>query len=764
MRRMRIGSWGIVLAAGLLLATAACSGDDGDGDGAGGSGGDVGPGGNGGGAGGEGGTVPDGECAKAPNLERRNELLAAQPTIETKARDVITVAIEWASLADDPSQKCSVELQFRDSNGNGTLEPYEDWTRSAEERAANLVARMEVAEKAALLVHPDLGDAPTSSDQNVSDATRALVEQGVRFGRTSANRSTPTQRATWANNLQELAEGSEHGIPFVISSNPAHSEGNGRVLARGFSGWPQELALGATDNPSMVEEFGRFVAQEFRAIGVHMLIGPSADLATDPRWYGSQFTFGEDADKVATMVAAFVKGAQGDSLGPDSLACVVGGFPGSGATKTGYDTRLAKGKYLSYSAQTMDQHLHAFTGALENGVAGVMAGYGIPETGSWSALDGLVNGSTIEQVGASFSETLIGGVLRGHFQYDGLVVSAWNAVEDAGGAALGAPWGVESLSRSERVARAIQAGVDQFGGLSDPQVVLDALEAGSITEAQIDAAAARALRVAFGLGLFEDPYVDAQRAPSLTNTDAAKRAGWAAQGHGMVLLVNERKPPNWLNGDGDGTQQGDKGNAGNGTGLILPAPPGEPYVAAGCAYYVAGNIDLDYVRTVSAGYGELTNDLQNLETVAERIAYSDYVFIRVSPPCEPDPESGSLGHCTASLEYANMSVDPLADVRMARAAIDEAGSKTQLVVGVDAGRPSVVDEILDIGVDGLFLEWAVTDKVFLDVAFGIVNGYGKLPVGIPDDDEAAAAQRPDVAGDGVDERFPRGHGFPINAF
>ena len=63
-----------------------------------------------------------------------------------------------------------------------------------------------------------------------------------------------------------------------------------------------------------------------------------------------------------------------------------------------------------------------------------------------------------------------------------------------------------------------------------------------------------------------------------------------------------------LNGNGDGTQTGDKGNAGNGTMKVLPAPPGEPYVAAGCSYFIMGNFDLDYVRSVSAGYGLLTND------------------------------------------------------------------------------------------------------------------------------------------------------------
>lgn len=776
MRNMRHGSWGLVLAAVLCGSMiGACAGDEDNGtqNGTGGTGGVGGTGGTGG-TGGIGGTgggdpIPEGECGKTANLEKRNALLEAQPTIGVRSKSVIEATIRWASLDGNPGEECSVDLEFRDLNGNGTLDLYEDWTRPEDERAADLLARMDAEQKAALLAHPALGDKPTSSSQDVTAETKALVDTGVRFGRTAANTATPTQRATWANNLQALAEESELGVPFVISSAPAHSAGNGRTVARGFAQWPQELAIGATGDTAKAEEFGRVVSTEFRAIGVRMLLSLSADLATDPRRFDSQFSFGEDGAAVADMVGAFVKGAQGDRLGAQSIATVVGSFPGSGATKTGYDTRLEKGKYLTYSGTTMDAHVNAFSKAIANGVAGVAAGHGVVEQGAWTALDGAVDGNAIEQVGSSFNETLIEGALRGKLGHDGLVLSAWNALEDAGGTALGAPWGVEGDSKAQRAAKAIAAGVDQFAGLSDPGVIVDSKTAG-VTDAQIDAAAARALRVALSLGLFENPYVDEAKAPSLTNADAAKRGGWAAQGDGMVLILNKAKPAGWLNGSGDGSQQADKGNAGNGTGLVLPAPPGEPYVAAGCAYFIGGNFDLDYVRSVSAGYGELTNDSNSIggktvSTAEQRMANSNYVFIRVSPPCEQDAASGSLKHCTTSLEYGPMSVDPLAEVRAARAAIDATpGSKTQIVVGIDGGRPSVVQELLDLGVSGLFQTWGVSDKVFLDVAFGIVNANGALPVGIPASDAAAAAQKPDVAGDGTHDTFKRGHGLSISAF
>jgi beta-glucosidase len=382
-----------------------------------------------------------------------------------------------------------------------------------------------------------------------------------------------------------------------------------------------------------------------------------------------------------------------------------------------------------------------------------------------------VNGATIEQVGASFNAALVGGALRGTLGFGGLVVAPPGVLDDAGGAALGAPWGVEGLTRAARAAKAVTAGVDQFLGVADTTALAAARTGGLVTDAQVDAAARRALAVIFRLGLFEDPYVDPTQAPIVVNSVAAYQAGLDAMNRSMVLVVNALKPANWLNGGGDGTQTADKGNAGNGTLRILPAPPGEPYVRAGCRYFVMGNFDLDYVRSVSAGYGEMTNDATLIDGVpvttdAEKIARSDYVFVRLDAPHTTDPDAAPFDWSLESLLWGtNANAAELDDVTFARDAIQAlAGSRTQIVVGVDAGRAPVVSELVALGVSGIYLEWSVTDKVFLDVAFGIVNGRGTLPVGLPLSDAAVAAALEDLAGDGQHATFVEGFGFPTNAF
>ena len=92
-------------------------------------------------------------------------------------------------------------------------------------------------------------------------------------------------------------------------------------------------------------------------------------------------------------------------------------------------------------------------------------------------------------------------------------------------------------------------------------------------------------------------------------------------------------------------------------------------------------------------------------------------------------------------------------------------TNTQIIVVLDAGRASVVDEVLapQYGVSGLFMQWGADTKALMDVAFGIKSGLGTLPAGLPASDQAAAAQLEDVAGDGQTS-FSKGFGLTMNPF
>ncbi|MFT3913344.1 MAG: glycoside hydrolase family 3 N-terminal domain-containing protein [Anaeromyxobacteraceae bacterium] len=729
-------------------------------------------------------------CDLPENVALRTALQAAAPDVTVhpssgKAVREFTKQFQGTHLG--LSFPCDVSLRFKDLDGDGALTPYEDWTLSPALRAADLATRLGAAGRRALLAHPALADVHAAGATGLAPATAALLDAGVRSGSTTWWPSTTTNSggalrslAGWSNALQARCEGSPLGVPFLLSTEPAHTEGPGRTHANGLTYWPPEVAFGAGRDLARVETWGRLAAQEYRALGIRMVLQPSANLATDPRWPGAPWTFGEDSATASAMAAAFVKGAQGAALGRNGVAVVLGEWPGAGAAKGGFDARLAKGKYTSYPGGRFEEHARAFDGALAAGVAGVSTARAIPEAGPWNAFIGAVNGATLEQVGASFNATLVSGLLRDRLGFGGLVVAPAGVLEDAGLAPLGTPWGVEGLTRPARIAKAVGAGVDLFVGLGD----LDALAAAGLDDARVTASAMRLLTLAFRLGLFEDPYVDATTPGTIggpTHTAEMYQQSLYAMWGGMVLLRNVQKPAGFLNGGGNGTQTNDPFNAGNGTLKVLPAPPGTAYLLLSNFAYFAGDFDLEYVNSVSSGYTSMMNGARvcgwsstPVTTDAERMACSDYVFVRVKAPWTLDPDAGALGLPTGSLSYAATDAEILAPVAAARAAIDAMpGSRAQLVVIVDAWRPSVVGELLSdtYKVSALYLDFSGAlpgnpygDKTALDVAFGILAGTGKLPFALPASDAAAAAQLPDVAGDGADPVFVRGYGLQTTAF
>jgi hypothetical protein len=334
-----------------------------------------------------------------------------------------------------------------------------------------------------------------------------------------------------------------------------------------------------------------------------------------------------------------------------------------------------------------------------------------------------------------------------------------------------------TATKAARAAKAVNAGVDQFLCLSDTTPISDAVTAGTIPVERLDAAAARVLALSFQLGLFEDPYVDASQAQATVLASKGVSAGRQASGDGLVVVVNNPKPAGWLDPYLGG--QPTAGNAGNGTGNVLPAPPGIPYEQPGCNFYVGGDVNLDYVRSVYEGYGYLCNDMETIggelaDTEAKKMALCDYVFVRVNAPHVDDAETGALKYPLASLEYTGAELEA---VRAAREAIDSVpGSQAQLIVGVDGGRPAVLTPLMAHEPSGVVMTWAGqypgnrdADKIFLDVLFGIPSaarsaGVGKLPVSLPASDAAATAQHEDVAGDGAAGTFVEGFGLDLRAF
>jgi beta-glucosidase len=413
---------------------------------------------------------------------------------------------------------------YRDLNKNGRLDIYEDINQPIGARVDDLLQQMEIEEKAGILfnsgleVHPD--EAKARADSFIY---KLKIANFGMPGMASAKAILEYQ-----NKLQKLAEGTRLGIPITFYSDPRHSlrfnEDAGKN--RFHSWWPSELGFAAIGDADVVREFGDIQRQEYLALGIRLALHPMADLATEPRWFRTYTTFGEDADLSAELTAAYIRGFQGEVLGKQSVLCMTKHFPGGGPQKDGMDAHFATGKEQVYPGGMFAYHLKPFTeGALPAKTAQIMLYYGLPV------------GITEEKVAFGFNQEIVTDLLRDSLGFEGVICTDWALVLD-NPAKPASAWGVEDLTPRERVKKILDAGVDMFGGESCPGYVVELVKDGEISEDRLDESVRRILHDKFVVGLFDDPYIQEEKLRVFKN-EAYKEKGRDAQRKSLVLLKNE---------------------------------------------------------------------------------------------------------------------------------------------------------------------------------------------------------------------------------
>src|SRR4051812_39180768 len=166
-------------------------------------------------------------------------------------------------------------IRYRDLNGNGVLDPFEDPRRSPAERVADLVPRLSPAEKVGLLFHTIIGvGVPGAHDEAGPfgpDTPRDLVTGRLINHFNLHQLPSPRETVRWQNAMQELAEQTPHGIPITFSSDPRHgfTQNAGMAFAAGsLSQWPEALGLAAIGDPRLVRSFADIARQEYVALGL----------------------------------------------------------------------------------------------------------------------------------------------------------------------------------------------------------------------------------------------------------------------------------------------------------------------------------------------------------------------------------------------------------------------------------------------------------------------------------------------------------------
>jgi len=593
---------------------------------------------------------------------------------------------------------------FRDLNKNGRLDPYEDSRRPLDERVEDLLSQMTLEEKAGMMFHTMIGMNEDGSLLEGIDAfspigTTPLVADRLINHFNVYEVAKPRFMAEWHNRLQELAERTRLGIPVTISSDPRHgfTRNPATGMAAGeFSRWPEPIGLAATGDPALVEEFSDMARQEYLAVGIRTALHPMADLATEPRWARINGTFGEDAALASLMVRAYVRGFQGHTLGPHSVACMTKHFPGGGPQKGGEDPHFSYGKEQVYPGGNFDYHLLPFEAAFEAGTAQIMPYYGMPV------------GLPVEEVGFGFNRDIVTGLLRQKYGFDGVVCTDWMLItplEMMGHELIEAKcWGVEDLSVEQRVKKALDAGVDQFGGEACPDVIVRLVRSGQVDEARIDQSVRRLLRDKFRLGLFDNPYVDPEAAGKIVGNETFREAGERAQRKSIVLLKNAETP----------------------VGLTLPLR-GRPRV------YVE-NVD----PQIAGQYGQ----------VVEKVEQADVAILRLSAPYEPREGFLEQGFHAGDLDFKGQEKTRILDIL----------ERVPTIVDIYLDRPAVIPEIAARSA-GLLANFGASDAAVLDVIFGRFTPTAKLPFEMPSSMEAVRKQKEDLPYDSENPLFPFGHGL-----
>ncbi len=613
-------------------------------------------------------------------------------------------------------------LEFKDLNQNNQLDIYEDWRRTPEQRAADLVSQMNLAEKAGTMMHgtlPGINSATGSSALGYDyDALKSLLIDKNITSYITRIKVSPTELAKQNNRVQTLAESQRLGIPVTISTDPRHHFQytlGANAFGEGFSQWPEPIGFGALGSESTLHTFADIARQEYRSVGIHMALSPTADLSTEPRWTRQNQTFGSDAQAVSKLAGAYVAGFQGSEQGvtADGVSTVVKHWVGYGAAEQGLDGHNYYGRYAKVGGQKLQTHIDAFKGAFNVNTAGVMATYPIIE-------GPLPNGEPLEQVAAGFNRQILTELLRDELKFNGITLSDWAITEDCGQKCIdpktlqkftdiGMPWGVETLTRAERYIKGVKAGVDQFGGTHQSQILVEAVKQGALSEQRLDESVMRIMINKFKQGLFENPYVDPAQVDKIIGAPEFVKKAELAQRESQVLLQNKDN-------------------------LI-------PYQKNAAKVFLHG-VSVDAAQ-------------QKGLVVVDRLADADLAIVRTQTPKELLHPNHFFGSRQAEGRINFKPGDPAYDLLLSNE------NNIPVVISVYMGRPAILTNIIDKA-DVVMANFGASDAAVLDVILGRAQAKGRLPFELPASMQRVEQQDPALSNDSQVPLFAYGSGITLN--
>lgn len=686
-------------------------------------------------------------------------------------------ATECTPAADDGPELSEDEaMNGTDGTTQLTSPLNRDASDPVERRVEDLLGRMTLDEKLAQLgclwssalvpegtFDPD--EAAARMPHGIGQITRIGASTGLQ----------PRQSAELMNAIQRVAvERTRLGIPIFV-----HEESVGGFLHRDATVFPQAIGLAATWDPALVEDVAAVIRQQMLAVGARLALAPVLDVARDPRWGRVEETYGEDPVLAGTLGVAYVRGLQTDDLR--------GGVIATGKHFLGYAMSEGGrnwGPVQLGPRELREVYAEPFAAAIRDaGLAAIM--------NSYASVDGLP---------CAGSRAILTELLRDELGFGGVVVADY--------------WAVPQLLEHHRVAadRGEAARLALMAGLDAELPALDLyadplkaeVEAGRVPREVLDEAVRRVLRAKFALGLFEEPYVDAEAAPAAFQTSEQRALARRAVAESAILLKNDGVLP----------LSPELANV-----AVIGPGADDPRLLQGDYHYPA-HLEMIYAAAAEPASGELGMEDADLLPNAGgayapgpyytphvtplaglRTALGDVVAVRHVKGCDVlgDDRSG-IAEAVEAARNADVAIVVVAGksgllrpvtvgegndaTNLALTGVQEelveavSGTGTPLVVVVLSGRVHTLDRVIERGnaVVQLFPPGEEGGNGLTDVLTGATNPSGRLPISLPRSvgqvpvyaSPRAGGDRALLFGDYVDSPpdalLPLGHGLSYTTF
>ena len=608
-----------------------------------------------------------------------------------------------------------ISISYIPAQSNKTL-PYKNSILSPEVRAKDLLSRMSMEDKIPQLMA--VWDGSPIHFDNVFFADTAKVRKVFGKGVESVQPFFCGIKETveFRNKIQKyLIEKTKWGIPTLFVDEGQHG-----LMKPEATSFPMAIGLACSWDINLFEQVYNVVAHEMRSRGGHHVLSPVIDVCRDPRWGRVEETYGEDPYLNGMYAIAAVKGLQGTTTGivaPDHVATTLKHFCGHGQPEGGNNQAPA-----NYSERVLREfHFPPFKMVIENAnPVSVMPSY-----------------NEIDGKPSHYNNWLLQTVLRGEWNYKGMIVSDYNGIDELFEKHLVAK------DAKEACMKAFNAGVQyEFPKPKCYPFLPELVKEGKVKQVDIDTAVYRVLRLKFQLGLFDNPYIKVEDAIKVSKDEKSCELALKAAQESIVLLKNENNllplqkgkykkiaviGPNSnvvLTGGYSGEPyqkvtilDGIKSKVGNSSEVLF---------AQGCK--IVENVDQSYKnwQTNDIKFASRTENLNLIDDAVTITKQADIVVLAVGETEQLCREAWSKKHIGD-----NITLDLLGEQEELVKAIVATGKP--VIVYLMNGRPLSINYIAK-NVSAIIEGWYMgqqTGTAVADILFGDVNPSGKLTITVP---------------------------------